>query len=203
MADRHREVLQTVYTEVCKAHNDIADFRAKLLALLPIASGTGLLFIILRTQPIPPYPLLAIGIFGVLFTLGLFVYELNGINRCIALIHCGRHLEQELQKELLEEKVLDRPMGMFSDPPPALIKDYLGPKGAAVLIYPTVMGGWGYVISMGLSCLVQGDWNPFLVPGGLLVLGVLIGLLGIEWQESCLRRGRKGVKKLRGAGEEK
>ncbi len=38
---------QIVYGEICTAHHGIADFRAKLLALLPIASGAGLLAILL------------------------------------------------------------------------------------------------------------------------------------------------------------
>jgi hypothetical protein len=35
------KILLGEYQEVCKSHSAITDFRAKLLALLPIASGTG------------------------------------------------------------------------------------------------------------------------------------------------------------------
>lgn len=35
-----KEQLLSYYGEVCRSHEAITDFRAKLLALLPIASGT-------------------------------------------------------------------------------------------------------------------------------------------------------------------
>jgi hypothetical protein len=175
MPDASTEVLRTVYTEVCKAHNDIADFRAKLLALLPVVSGAGILYI-LHNPPESADALVAIGTFGVLFTLGLFVYELDGIKRCIALIHCGEYLEEKLEERWLSEK--GRPRGMFNDPSEALIKDYLGPKGAALLIYPTVIGGWGYVISM--ASVAMGSPWLVLVPPVLFALAVLAGVLAIR-----------------------
>ena len=42
------ESLRLLYQETCKSHATITDFRAKLLALLPLASGTGAL--LLRTS---------------------------------------------------------------------------------------------------------------------------------------------------------
>jgi hypothetical protein len=38
--EERRQVLWNEYVEVCRSHAGITDFRAKLLALLPIALGT-------------------------------------------------------------------------------------------------------------------------------------------------------------------
>ena len=39
---RREKILLAEYAEVCTSHAGITDFRAKLLALLPIASGAGI-----------------------------------------------------------------------------------------------------------------------------------------------------------------
>jgi hypothetical protein len=85
------QALEIEYQEVCRSHAAITDFRGKLLALLPIASGTGL-FLLLRQPPDWPF-LAAIGVFGFAVTLGLFVYELRNIQECKELIRQGRQIE--------------------------------------------------------------------------------------------------------------
>lgn len=56
---------KTVYEQVCDAHNGIADFRAKLLALLPIASGAGIFLLLSKDLDPRMMPhLVAFGIFG-------------------------------------------------------------------------------------------------------------------------------------------
>ena len=74
-----------LYPEVCKSHAGSADFRARLLALLPLASGSGIFLLLKSTNAGPT--LTAAGVFGFVVTLGLFLYELRGIEdaRCCAL----------------------------------------------------------------------------------------------------------------------
>jgi hypothetical protein len=80
------ETLRMQYSEICKSHSAITDFRAKLLALLPIASGSGIFFLLTkRSEPIDTTYLSVIGLFGFLVTLALFIYELRGIQHCKAL----------------------------------------------------------------------------------------------------------------------
>src|SRR4029453_11233264 len=69
-----RKTLEFEYEEVCRSHAATTDFRGKLLALLPLASGAGL-FLLLEQRD-PGAPLAAIGVFGCAVTLGLFIYEL-------------------------------------------------------------------------------------------------------------------------------
>jgi hypothetical protein len=42
---QHEEI-KTAYEEICRAHDGISEFRAKLLALLPIASGAGIFLLL-------------------------------------------------------------------------------------------------------------------------------------------------------------
>src|SRR5215216_3597854 len=90
------EDLRIVYSEVCRSYHAIADFRAKLLALLPIASGAGGLLILSEKDTVKEY-FGPIGVFGAAITLGLFVYELRGIQRCRALIKAGKALETKME----------------------------------------------------------------------------------------------------------
>lgn len=98
MSDEAREIKIAAYQEVCKSYHTVDDFRAKLLGFLPLASGGIFLFLgdsLLDAQKrivIEKY-LGGIGAFGFLVTLGLFVYEFQGIQRCGALIELGKKLE--------------------------------------------------------------------------------------------------------------
>ena len=46
MAATEFDKLKTVYEQICNAHNGIAEFRGKLLTLLPIASGAGIFLLL-------------------------------------------------------------------------------------------------------------------------------------------------------------
>jgi hypothetical protein len=134
------------YAEVCKSHNTITDFRAKLLALLPIASGFGL-FSLIRdmVQPKePPIYLLAFGFFGFVIALGLFLHEWRGMKRCDELVALGMSLEIELGQS----------QGQFQKE----YKYYHGPRHPIVgtgtaswIIYSTVLIAWICVFALGTA----------------------------------------------------
>ena len=63
------QTLLTEYTEVCKSYHAISEFRGKLLALIPIVSGTGISRLISRNSSTDSSHLPAIGVFGLLVTL--------------------------------------------------------------------------------------------------------------------------------------
>ena len=46
------QALLTAYTEVCKSYQAISDFRGKLLALIPIVSGTGISLLINKADSV-------------------------------------------------------------------------------------------------------------------------------------------------------
>jgi hypothetical protein len=165
---------KTIYDEVCRRHDGIAEFRAKLLTLLPIASGAGIFLLVAKDSiaatALPQ--LLPIGIFGVLVTLGLFVYELRGIQECNALIAAAKKLEEDLLSSGLLR------FGAFNCKPTPVLRGTVGATGAALTIYPTVVGAWVYVAGVGAVETLHRNTNVIitaLAAGGCaLILGVVV-----------------------------
>jgi hypothetical protein len=95
-----QKILLAAYQEVCKSHSGITDFRAKLLALLPIASGTGAGLLVLlgkgKMSDTVAGLLVGLGIFGAVVTIGLFLYELRQIDVCKQLRNHAAWIEHEL-----------------------------------------------------------------------------------------------------------
>lgn len=146
---------EKLYEQVCKAHDAIADFRAKLLALLPIASGAGILLLLDRAASGPGQQhLSAIGGFGMLVTAGLYLYELRGIQRCNQLIECGKGLEAGLVQN--EGGSDTDKFGAFRANPKAVLFGFVGATWAGRLIYPTVIGAWVYVALIGANSRLAG-----------------------------------------------
>src|SRR5689334_6833492 len=93
----NQEALLAVYQHICGSHNGIAEFRAKLLALLPIASGTGILLLLKQKDTELNAPMLfPIGLFGFVVVFGLFLYELRGIEDCVLLRRRACEIERML-----------------------------------------------------------------------------------------------------------
>ncbi|MCI0628622.1 MAG: hypothetical protein L0387_44395 [Acidobacteria bacterium] len=115
MSNPNSDNVRQAYSEVCSSYHAIADFRAKLLGLLPLASGAGI-FLLLESKDTDYMHLAAVGLFGFLTTLGLFFYELRGIQHCNALIASGKELERELLSASRELR------GCVSQPPEGPIK---------------------------------------------------------------------------------
>src|SRR5215469_11226237 len=78
--DATPDALRAVYEEICRSHLAITDFRGKLLGLLPLATGVGI-FLLLDNKATNTKPALlaAAGVFGVFVTVGLFFYEICGV----------------------------------------------------------------------------------------------------------------------------
>src|SRR5215207_5063617 len=141
------------YQEVCKSYQSVADTRLKLLGFLPIASGAGIYAVLGDGgNTIPPFAWVA-GLFGFLITLGLFFYELRGLQRSAALERSGRELEASLGLA----------NGQFSAQPEAYPSGFIDPRGAAWVIYTTVMGGWVYL------ALIRNVGSLWAALGGAIV----------------------------------
>jgi hypothetical protein len=95
-----QKILLAEYQEVCKSHSGITDFRAKRLALLPIASGVGVGLLVFQGQGEVSSTgaglLVGLGIFGVVVTIGLFLYELRQIDVCKQLRNHAAWIESQL-----------------------------------------------------------------------------------------------------------
>jgi hypothetical protein len=151
------EELKVVYQEVCSSFHAIADFRAKLLGFLPLASGAGIFLLLNRslTDGTEQY-LLPIGVFGFAVTLGLFFYELRGIQKCNSLVTGGKNIEELLGIH-----------GQFRLIPPP-INGFIRNTLASYVIYPAVLAAWTFVALVN----IVGLWA--YVPA-LFILGVGFG----------------------------
>jgi hypothetical protein len=152
------ENVRTGYREVCQHHRAITDFRGKLLTLLPLASGAGI-YLLIPKQGTPdtlaPEYLIAIGVFGMLVTLGLFLHELRGIEHCRDLIRVGRLLEEKMG---LPEGQFTREDKHYHGQETRLrvfLSNLKGPVGAAWIIYPSVSVAWLFVAILGFEKLVS------------------------------------------------
>jgi hypothetical protein len=95
-----RQILMAEYGEVCKSHAGITDFRAKLLALLPITSGAGAGILLAQAadhlSATKATALIVLGLFGLVVTFALFFYELRQIDTCKQLRNHAAWLEAQL-----------------------------------------------------------------------------------------------------------
>ncbi len=140
-AEASEDVLLTAYKEVCHSYHAIDDFRAKLLALLPIASGTGGILLLANKHAVTTY-LGPIGLFGLAVTLGLFFYEMRGIQRCGRIIDVGEELERKLNLENAH----------FLGGPEKKVLGFIGATTAGLTVYTSVLLGWLYVACVGFEC---------------------------------------------------
>lgn len=135
---------------------------------LPLASGIAILGSLTIEQKKESIPVLsnyhfAIGIFGLVVTFGLLIYELKGIEKCSQFIKLGRWLETQMgMKDEAREKGLqnndtkkkkdqtiiqiDEPnlqKGFFIEL--ANGKSYINEPIATAIIYPAVLSLWTYI----------------------------------------------------------
>jgi hypothetical protein len=165
------ETVKLLYTEVCKSHAGIADFRAKLLALLPIASGTGVFLLVDKAGASGGPLLTAIGVFGFVVTLGLFLYELRGIEDCVLL----RDRADYMERVWLEVPTAG---GHYRDRKPGRLGGVVSEIGVGWIIYSAVMAAWLYVAGRGADLdehLFRG-W-PWVLAG----IAVLLAALGLRY----------------------
>ena len=97
------------YTELCATYHRLKNFRATLLGLLPLATGAGA-FATLKDAP-KAAPV--IGFFGLIFTIGLLIYEIHGTLLVKKLISNGAKAEAKLEIEW--GQFTNRPKGIGGD----------------------------------------------------------------------------------------
>ncbi len=169
---------RTIYQELCNSYRAIDDFRSKLLGFLPLASGSG---IFLLTTDLAKISLekysLPIGCFGLLITLGLFLYEVYGIRKCGALIDAGKRLEITMEIEY----------GQFKKRPHDVLC-FINEPFASGVIYPAVLAAWTYILTYTWPtyCKVCAPVIVFIIFFGL-ALFYNFYLDGIDKTKECFK----------------
>jgi hypothetical protein len=125
--------VRAVYQQLCESYRAIDDSRLKLLGLLPLATGAGILVLSGRADEGMDRSLsLAVGLFGLMATLGLYSYELHGMKKCGALIDAGRLIERSIGINGQFERRPQEVAGFIDEP------------FSASIIYPASLAGWAY-----------------------------------------------------------
>ena len=104
--------LALAYERACTNHEAISEFRVKLFGLLPLATGTVSLLLLRQQDTKHPEILQSlgpIGLLGLAVTVGLFAYELRGMQRCHRLEVQAGTLEKQLGLSREEGPFLDNP----------------------------------------------------------------------------------------------
>jgi hypothetical protein len=161
------EDFHLMYEEISNSFHKVDEFRAKLLGFLPLASGT-LMSVLLRDGSVVSYTSTCVlCVFGALITMGLYFYELRGVQRCNILVRLGASLEDNLgfRGPFTAKNTTPRIVGV------------IGATGAAFVIYPTVFAAWVFValLPRGLGAAVVGAAGGCL---GLFVLSVSLAVSG-------------------------
>ena len=180
----HRETLQFQYEEICKSHLAITDFRGKLLELLPLAAGTGIFLLLDNSANIKISLLAAVGVFGVLVTIGLYFYEHRGMNECILLRKRGAKLECRLQ--------ITEDCAQFQANTPG----FVGPQGAGPIIYFAVVAGWLFVAFYGFV-----KSGHMILVGSLIIAAYLNALLIAFFTSRCRNEAERQEKSCRQEGQ--
>jgi hypothetical protein len=157
------------YQAMCNRHHQIDDFRGKLLALLPIASGAAGLLLLSKSDTVEKY-LTPIGIFGLAVTFGLFLYELHGISVCKQIIKQAGTFEDKLN--------VPEALGLFRDRKPNLVQRLFEPEMASWVVYLSVLAGWFYVAG------ARGWWDhtsPRYIGSPTWIIVVVGGVLLVKW----------------------
>jgi hypothetical protein len=171
-SDDSRTSMLAVYAQVGDNYRAIDDLRLRLLALLPLATGTGLLVLlgghgVLAAVGVPA------GVFGMVATISLYFYELHGVEKCAHFIDRGAKLEEDLG---VPGSFTNRPHQIFG-----VVSELL----PSALIYPASFAGWLF-----LALYHAGPAVRSLVTITVLVAGAAASMVTIAVMEKTRPRRR-------------
>jgi hypothetical protein len=153
--------LRLDYEQTTQLFRAFVDVRFKLLAFVPTISGIA---VGLFGRPRPAAELLAVGLLGLVATLGIVVYELRNTQLQEAAMRRARRLEQQLGLN----------GGPFSERPAPTIRLFgvvtIAHSRGLALVYGASLGGWSYLVAWGaLGALEIGSARSFAVTIAALV----------------------------------
>ncbi|MBD0290127.1 MAG: hypothetical protein ICV74_02630 [Thermoleophilia bacterium] len=148
------DLLRLDYDKTTQLVRDLTEIRFKLLAFVPTIAGAAVAFL---SDPGSASELLAVGLLGLVATLGIFAYELRNTELYAAALERARVLERRLG---LRSAVDDERLGgVFSERPQGSPRFFWRTtvwhgRGVA-LVYGAAFGGWSYLVAWGAFALVD------------------------------------------------
>jgi hypothetical protein len=179
--------LKLDYDQTTQLLRTLTDVRFRLLAFVPTISGAT---VALFGKPRPAAELLAVGLLGLLATLGVFLYELRNSQILDALVLRASVLERRLG--LVSVYRSDALAGFFGERPPRTAR-FLGLVTAVQhrgvsLVYGAALAGWSYLVAWGALRALEVDGAR---KAGA-VIGALAGVLVLAEVERIERRPEAG-----------
>jgi hypothetical protein len=159
-----------VYAQVSDNYRAIDDLRLRLLALLPLATGTGI-FVLLGGDGVSGDVAVPVGLFGMVATLSLYFYELHGVEKCAHFIHRGEELERQMKVR-----------GSFRNRPPAIF-GVVSELLPSMIIYPASFAGWVFVALYAVDRTWFGAEVRTLVTIAVLSVGVATSVATVAIME--------------------
>jgi hypothetical protein len=133
--DMSAEDVSKLYEQVCVNIRTTDDISFKLLGLVPLASGSGIVVLLSTNTSFSRLPLVVfVAVFGLAVTYGLYRWELRNIQTCDSLIALACDLERD--RGLAKGQFLDRPT------PPKVLGLDVGKTEAERLIYRAAISAW-------------------------------------------------------------
>lgn len=122
-----------LYDQWCADIRATDEISFKLIGIVPLVSGTGLLTIFLTNGELPPRILIALSLFAAAVTLGLFRWELRNIQNCSWLIY----YVGELERTVLDSEPVKKNLRDWPGPP-----QRIGKTEAEKFIYTVTIVTW-------------------------------------------------------------
>jgi hypothetical protein len=145
--------LRLDYEQTTQLLRTLTDIRFKLIAFVPTFAGASVGFF---GRPRPAVELLAIGVLGLVATLGIFLYELRNSQLYATAARHAKDLERQLQLSGGGFDAHDRGLS---------------------LVYGAALAGWSYIVSWGLLRAIGLDEARGI---GLAIGGLVGALIVVE-----------------------
>ena len=139
-----------LYDQWCADIRATDEISFKLIGIVPLVSGTGLLTIFLTNGQLPPEILIALSLFAAAVTLGLFRWELRNIQTCAWLIY----YVGELERTVLDGEPVKKNLGDWPKPPQGI-----GKTEAEKFIYTVTIVTWLALPFLLLTYNQLGPWT--------------------------------------------
>jgi hypothetical protein len=124
------------YAEICSSVRATDEISFKLLGLVPLISGGGIVLLLdAGKRPTWSPVVIFVALFGATVTFAIYRWEVRNIQTCNWLIARGADLERE-ELGLAKGQFYNR------DPAPSLLGRRMGKAGAERLLYATTIGAW-------------------------------------------------------------